>query len=373
MRTRLTHSKWLYLAVVLLFSFSLTACDVITAATHIVRQNLKINQSTSTAPVPTLPDETKSAAPPPSGPILERGLEDTPISLIDDRLFVQMPAGAQDAARRQGIMGAEYSSHEETRLVLEGGGHQLVVYAQETFYYSENERDDIGKLLKYRNGAAYTYTTERIQDSDGGFRLIKVIPDSIDTSVNAVIIREAVAITDDDTMIYIGVFATPETAADEELCIRQADRILETIRPGTRKINASAHEEKFAGRLSIKLDKGYVMIEQPGSDFTVYYITKVASFEESIPSVGIYIGGHPTLIYPGRGIDADQLTTTGDTILKERVEWWSYKDYPYDENYSAETAFDLPHSDMLMHIFIDAADEAQFMELREMIKTVRFD
>lgn len=281
-----------------------------------------------------------------------------------------MPAGTQDIAMQQDVMGAANSEDEETRLMLEGNRQKLVVFAQETYFYSDNMEDDIGKILKSSHGETYTYTTQCIRQSSDGFKVICVSPDKIDTSDESVLVREVFARIADGTLIFVGVYVTPETAADKDLCLKQADKIVESIQPGTRKINASAHVETIVDNLSIKLDKDYVLVEQTGADFSVYYITKIVKLHGSRPLIGIYIGGHPTLMYTQRGIEDSQLTATEDRILNKKVEWLSYKPSPDDEAYSAETVFGLPFSIMQMHIFVDAANEAEFLKIKEMIDTL---
>lgn len=307
----------------------------------------------------------------PCVPILERGLEEKPISLINGRLFIRMPEGTVDNARRTDIMSDEMSGEEETRLVLEGNGQQLVVLAQETFFYSKNMEKEIAELAKWSHGDTFTYSSASIRDSRS-FKAVSLAPEPIDAGEKAVLIREAYVRVEDGTLITVGVYVTPETFADRELCIKQADKILESLSPGDRKLNVAAHDETMGGAIRIHLDKNFVLVEDEGVDFIVFYITKVVSVGDPIPSIGIYVGDHPSFLYLQRGIDDNGLTKVKDTILHGNVEWITYRPSPGKEDFSAEAAFYLPNGTVVMHIFVDAADEAEFLAIKDMIDTMDY-
>lgn len=360
MRTRLVCCKLLILMLILLVSLPLTSCGVISAVGDLLD---KPSPATTVALATQRPAETSSL------PILERELSKNPHSLISDRLLIQMPVGAEDIARQQDIMSAPRSSQGETRLVLEGNGQQLVLYAQETFYTTDDLEKNIDTILKLRYGKDFAYTTQAVKQSGNGLKVLCFSPNNIDTTTNAVLIRGAVVGIDDGTFISVGVYVTPETAEEEELCLKQAERILNSIQPGSRRISGLAQEERLGqNSLTIQLDKGYVIVQDEGVDFSVFYLMKYVKLGEPAPSVGIYIGEYPSWVYQQRGIQESQLTKTKDTILRRGVEWLSYKSN--EEQYSAETYLYL-NERLIMHIFVDAADEAEFDAIKEMIHTLK--
>ncbi len=349
-----TRKRLVALSLIALVSFYLVSCDAISVLAGRIGE----------AETPTArPAETSSL------PILERELSQYPFSLISDRLTVQMPVGAEDEAMQSDAMGAQISSKAETRLVLEGEGQQMVLYAQETFYTTDNLEKDLDAILKLRYGKGFTYTAETVKQSGDDIEVIGFSPEQLDKSASSVLIKGAVVGIDDGAIVTVGVYATPETAADEVLCQKQAGRILDSIVPGSRKIDGKAHEERLGqNSLTIRLDKNYVVAQQEGPDFSVFYLMKYVKLGEPAPSIGIYIGEHPTMRYPQRGIKENQLTKTEGKLLKKNVEWLSYESS--GGGYSAETNLYL-NDTLIMHIFVDTADEAEFETIKKMIQTLK--
>jgi hypothetical protein len=369
MRTDLKHSRLLCLVVVLVLSSLLASCGILSAVQKAFRHEDGAQTATEEPASPT-PEGTHKPAES-SAPILERALDSVPFSLIDGRLFIQMPVGAQDIARQGDIMGAAPSSRAETRLVLEGGnGQKLVVYAQESFYYSDDLEGDADRILKQRYGDFFAYTKEPARQTGDGLKVICFSPDSIDAGTDAVLVRGAVVGLADGTFITVGVFVTPETAADTGLCLQQSGGILDTLRAGTRRVDASAHEERLGqNSIGIQLDEGYVIVQDEGADFSVFYLMKYVKLGQPAPSVGIYVGEHPSLMYLQRGVEESQLTKTKDKILNKSVEWLSYTSQG-GAYYCAETYLYL-NDYLIMHIFVDAADDAEFREIKDMIDTLK--
>ncbi len=354
MRSMQVKRRLVILALILLTSFPLVSCDAISTLVDRIGK----------AETPTArPVETSSL------PILERELSQYPFSLISDRLTVQMPVGAEDEAMQADAMSAQAPSKAETKLVLEADGKQLVLYAQETFYTTDDLEKDLDTILKLRYGQGFTYTAEAVKQSGGGMKVIGFSPAQLDKSANSVLIQGAVVGIDDGAIVTIGVYATPETTADEDLCRKQAERILSSIEPGSRKIVGKPHEERLGlNSLTIQLDKNYVVAQHEGQDFSVFYLMKYVKLGEPAPSIGIYIGAHPSMMYPQRGIQESQLAKTEGKLLKKSVEWLSYE--PNDGGYSAETYLYL-NDTLIMHIFVDAADETEFETIRKMIQTLK--
>jgi hypothetical protein len=150
MRTWLKRCNPLGLAAVLLITLLLASCDVFPAlqgTTPLASETPNVTDTpASPKPVmthsPTPPPTMPPSAPPPEEPILGRALAEEPFSLIDGRLLIQMPEGTQDIPRQRSIMSPAASNRRETRLVLDGNGQQMVLFAEETFLYTDDlERD----------------------------------------------------------------------------------------------------------------------------------------------------------------------------------------------------------------------------------------
>ena len=166
----------------------------------------------------------------PSSSILEKKLEKKLFSLMDDRLFIQMPEGAMDMAIQENIMSAARSNQSETMLVLEEANERLMVYAQELFMYAgENFHDDVEQLCKNRYKQDVLYQLEDILQSGNELKVIKVTPDKYAMSSDMVEIGQAYIKTEDNVLIYIGVYVMADMMNETEQAIKQADRILGSI------------------------------------------------------------------------------------------------------------------------------------------------
>ncbi|NLO39832.1 MAG: hypothetical protein GX115_10250 [Ruminiclostridium sp.] len=309
----------------------------------------------------------------PSSSILEKKLEKKLFSLMDDRLFIQMPEGAMDMAIQENIMSAARSNQSETMLVLEEANERLMVYAQELFMYAgENFHDDVEQLCKNRYKQDVLYQLEDILQSGNELKVIKVTPDKYAMSSDMVEIGQAYIKTEDNVLIYIGVYVMADMMNETEQAIKQADRILGSIQPGTRTLNTTPHEETIWDNITLHLDKDFVLVEENGIHFTVYYLAKITKMNEDIPSIGIYIGAHPSLLYYGRGIESSQLAAVKDNILDKDVEWVTYMPFEDDDYYCAETVVPLSDGVFVIHIFIDAANEEEFATYQKMIHTMKY-
>lgn len=376
MKTGRPRRKLAALVIVPLLCVAMSACDTLP---RVLNDSIRAQSSASSptrTPKPTLtqtpeptPEATHEPVPSAAGPILSRAFDHIPFSLLDGRLLIQMPVGSVDEARQRDIMSATPSSRAETRLVLNGDGQELVVYTQEAFYYTSNLEKDIGVILKQRYGSGFDYSLETVARTDG-LREICYTPTSLDASGDSVLIKGAAVAFDDGSFVTTGVYVTPETLQDKALSQNAADKILKSITPGTRKLDVSAHEQRLGENIIyIKLDEGYTVIQDEGVDFSVFYLAKYVKLGEKAPSIGIYIGSYPSPMYKQRGIDESTLTKTKDTILNRSAEWLSYPYSSGGQTYSAETFVTL-NSTLIMHIFVDAPNEQEYLKTKKMIDTM---
>lgn len=304
--------------------------------------------------------------------IFIRKMSDKRFSLIDNRLFISMPEGSKDEAILNGIMEAASSNHEETRIILEESDQKLVVYAKEMFLYSsENIEDDAKELFGISSMQDQINYTFSIIKPGTDFSVLKVIPEKFDLNSSAVLVRGALVRNSDNTLIFVGVYATPETFTSKDDCIRLSEDILNTIEEGVRKINTSAHKEKIEEFIDISLEKDYVFIQQTGIDFTVYTVIKIVSVYDIQPSMGIYVGAHPAPIHQRKRIPKDALKTSDGIIMGTNVEWLHYNPDSDTVNSSSFTETLLStNGPMMMHIFIYPTNESDLNEMKRIAESL---
>ena len=134
--------------------------------------------------------------------------------------------------------------------------------------------------------------------------------------------------------------------------------MIATLKPGERMLNTDARRETLdAAGYQISLDKDYVVIEQFGVDFLVYYIDKVTPLGTSAPSMGIYLGFHPSTDGKPYG------TQSKGAILGKSVVWSA-------SGNRVETLTTLKGGNM-MHIFITADDQADRAALKKMAQSLQ--
>ena len=164
--------------------------------------------------------------------------------------------------------------------------------------------------------------------------------------------------TADNGLIMLSFLVTPEAYRSPNQCRALCDRVIATLKPGERMLNTAARRETLDGAgYQISLDKDYVVIEQFGVDFLVYYIEKVTPLDTSAPSMGIYLGFHPSTDGKPYG------TQSKGTILGKSVVWSA-------SDNRVETLTRLKDGSM-MHIFITADDQADRAALKKMAQSLQ--
>lgn len=290
--------------------------------------------------------------------LFNRALRKEPYSVLDGRLTIRIPAGTEDAAMQPDIMGPMSSSARETRLMSENiGGAELVVYAQEMFCYSTGDFVKDLEIIFSSNWEDAEFGYE-LACSEPGFSAAKLKIPATDPQGEAILVSAVVVRTADNGLIMLSFLVTPEAYRFPDQCRALCDRVIATLKPGERMLNTDARRETLdAAGYQISLDKDYVVIEQFGVDFLVYYIDKVTPLGTSAPSMGIYLGFHPSTDGKPYG------TQSKGAILGKSVVWSA-------SGNRVETLTTLKGGNM-MHIFITADDQADRAALKKMAQSLQ--
>lgn len=318
------------------------------------------SQTTQTPSAP-LPASTRPAVAADAtidcGDVGSRPLGDE-VSLLDGRLAMRPVQGATIEARPWDIMGAPEPTTSETRLFLEAGDEKVVVMVYELFATAGD--DLVAQLQQVIADSALPTRLERVAAIGGGLEAYQVLPESLDTSSEAVFTYGLYVVSPDRTVQHLAFYVNP--AAAEDGCIDLAMRSAATLRAGERTLDRSARTwELVSGvpnqNLKLALPAGYSVITQQGPDFWVHRIFPVTDFGQRGPSGLVYFGGHPSSFGPPNAETFDA------PLLGEAATWRRWTD---ERGFHAEAL--RPVADHWMtHGSVAGANEAEVQALREAI------
>lgn len=306
--------------------------------------------------------------------LFTRELEDTEFSLLDDRLFIQMPKGSANVPMQNGIMAPTSSSHEETRLMSQLiDGQRVVVYAKELFVTSTGDLKEDARILWERMSGddAGNYRLSEIQ-SQNGLDIVKVFIDNPNINSDAILIDSAFIKMSDDSIIFLGFYVNPMAFRWKESCLQLTDSLLSTLRAGARTLHISAYDATVYN-LNFNLKTGYVLTQQQGADFDVFYIKKVVPVTSYSPSMGIYLGWNPSFSEEVMGFESSDIETTKGTVLDIPVDWLYYdKDGGLIDIYSYMQTIVSLNNGAYIHIFIYPTSEEDLQEMKTMAESLTF-
>jgi hypothetical protein len=126
--------------------------------------------------------------------------------------------------------------------------------------------------------------------------------------------------------------------------------------------------------LRVTVPAGFIATTQPGPDFVVHRLRKLAPLGGSSSSIGIYVGGHPAYQHRQQSIPDKNVRQTSAMLLGQKVSWHEWT-RPRKDSTSALTAeVILPPAAAgggAMHIFITAEGAAQVGELKKVVATLK--
>lgn len=306
--------------------------------------------------------------------LFTREMEETDFSLLDNRLFMEMPKGSANVPMQNGIMAPTSSSHEETRLMSQLiNGQRIVVYAKELFVTSSGDLKEDARILWERMSGDKTenYRLSEIE-SQNGLDIVKVFIDNPNINSDAILIDSAFVKMSDNTIIFLGFYVNPMAFRWQENCLELTDTLVSTLRAGARTLNLSAHEETIYN-LNFNLKKDYILTQQQGTDFDVFYIKKVVPVTSYSPSMGIYLGWHPSFSEEVEGFQDSHKNIIKGSILDIPVEWLYYdKDGGLVDIYSYMQTLISLDSGAYMHVFIYPTSEEDLEEMKMIAESLTF-
>lgn len=119
----------------------------------------------------------------------------------------------------------------------------------------------------------------------------------------------------------------------------------------------------------MKVPAGTGITAQPGPDFTVHRVRLPVDLGEPQPSLGIYVGRHPSYQYAQNNAQVSPTRKPGKVFGKD-VSWQVWPRSP--KSVMAEVIVDHPQSkDARIHLFASAADEKALASVLDIAASLR--
>ncbi|MCA9611799.1 MAG: hypothetical protein KC586_03465 [Myxococcales bacterium] len=215
-------------------------------------------------------------------------------SLLNGRLHMRPVEGARVEPRPWNIMGAPEPDAAESRLYLDAGDDKIVVMVYELFARAGS---DVEAQVAHDAERSFGGRLERAIPLGGGLRGYHVVPDTIDTSREAVFTYALYVISPDDTMQVLAFYVSPSLGRDgRDACLALALRSARTLRPGSRRLQLGGDFVLTAGskNLHLTLPPNHTAFTQEGPDFWVHRVREVVDFGHEAAGAFVYFGGHPS-------------------------------------------------------------------------------
>lgn len=294
-------------------------------------------------------------------------LDDKELSLLGDRFFIKMPKGSSIVENRAGIMEAPTSLQEKTSICSVPIKDQSVyLTAREIFAYSSgNLKKDAESYWSHDGKLAKYYSLNEYKTKSG----LNVILVKISEKLNDNPVMDVLVEAPDKTLIYLTFSATDDIYNQHEKCEKYIMDIIDTLRVGTRTLDLSEHKTIIGG-MNITIAKEYVLTQNIGIDFDVYYLTKVGILGKPRASMGIYVGGYPSYSEEREGYPSSQIKRTKGTVLGKQIEWLYYGNSTVDDDSYVQTLVKLGDYSKI-HIFISPTNKDDLEEMKQMAASLQ--
>jgi hypothetical protein len=260
-------------------------------------------------------------------------------------------------------MATPSSEQQETLLFFKNANEEFMVRVQELFLMSTGDVNADAKILadSWTSSADMPYQSVAVNHPN--MPMAKIMLPSTAVGADDTYVASAIVQPDDNMLILLQIYASTRDTQNKEKYLSFADNVLNSIQKGTKTVNQSARTEKL-WFYEVDIPADYSFVYQQGPDFDVYYMRKtVAMDSKTQPTMGIYIGGHPSF-----NPEIDGAKKSNDTIVGQAMEWVSYEK---DGVFHAEAMFTVSGSDGLMtHVFISADTEAELETLKAIARTL---
>jgi hypothetical protein len=288
-----------------------------------------------------------------------------PTPLLGDRLAARLPVGMKLEARPHDIMAADTSNEDETRGVIDVGSTRFVMMTYEMYATaSASPQADVEADIKHDPiFATAKVETVAIAKPLVAFGARPAVPAKPDVGN---LVYEAYVISDDRTIQVMAFYVGPDGMHDFARWGDLGKRIVATTTAGKRPHVSAAGDRALGPHLTVSVGAGWLASTQPGPDFDVYHLRKLAPLGANTPGCGVYVGDAASFQWKQSGIDAKDVTSIPGKLLGSAVTWnqWTGRDVVIE-------AMTTLASHQTVHVFCSAAAVADLKDLRAMMETLR--
>lgn len=253
---------------------------------------------------------------------------DKQISILNKKLFLQMPAAAVVSPRVADIMAADPNENKETRIIIDNNKQRLVFFAQDLFSLGgKTMYQDISKQVE----PDFDFQRRILIDSASLLAVLST-PSLFDSSQNAILVNSLLVQTPDNTVSRIDAYINPDAWSNRDEYTRLTEKIFKTLLKGTRAIPLNARTEtyKIPGtnvQFSFALPENYFVTLDEKYDFSVFKINKFKKLtDDNYTSLTIYTGHHPTFFHKEYGLSDSTAFKIKAPFLQKPYEWLFFKD-----------------------------------------------
>jgi hypothetical protein len=277
-----------------------------------------------TGKAPTTADAPPAPTTPEAPPDAARGDR---LPLLGDRLRLRAPEGAKIAPRGRSIMAADASNDEETRVILVPGAGEMakfVLLARESFLYGTGDVPRDAKALLGKDGLDLRIESVKV---GAGLSAVALVPKRDLDSHGALFVLGAVIEREDKTLCELSFYILSDMVSERPEWTTRAREILATVEPGNGKLPGATKHRLDTGSghvLTLVLPRQSVLTRQEGPDFTVYRLRELGKIGDSMPTIGVYVGGHPSHQFKQAGISDKRVKKQSGKLLGKATDWYTW-------------------------------------------------
>lgn len=293
-------------------------------------------------------------------------------SILNDKVFLQFPADAQNIARQTDIMAADPNINKETRIMMDIGEQRLVFFSRELYVTSNDKLIETVSAQNKEQGKVQLLTQK---DS---LLSVLVTPTKFDSTQNAILINELYVQAPDKTVFVIGAYINPEAYPNKDEFQKLSKRVFSSLSKGNRKLNYKARTEVspiFEGKkkFSIQLPEGYVVTKDQKYDFEVLKFQKIQDIADTNwTSLTIYTGNHPSYFYGEYDFNEDNAVISKETFLNKPVAWLNFSNdaqklYLKEQQIPADQI----ENGLIVHIAMSGNSPQAIKELTKIVENIK--
>lgn len=287
----------------------------------------------------------------------------TKTQLLGDHLSATLPADMKIVPRRASVMAAENSGEDETRGMLDDGKARFVMMAYETYSLAGSDVKAAVEADFKRGGHTGKLDALALPKPLVGFGHA---PATVGKSAEANLAYAAWIASGDGSVQFVAFYVNPDGAAQGASWSALGKKIAATIAPGKRTLAPKAGD-KTLDDLIVTVPDAWIVSAQPGPDFTVFHLRKLAVLGTDAPTCGVYIGGHPSRQHSQQDSKAKTATTSGK-LFGAKVDWTTWTE---GGRSSTEALAKHPNGREMVHVFCSAPTEPELADLRKLAETLR--